>query len=163
MLKRDLIDEFQRKDRGFTVVAYRSLAKKAGIDPAQKELSEEETDRLRSIFAGEDVAPPSPTQGAMTVVSAKEARRDIAALAHASKSGAEAAIQSFREMRTAVAGELADTALEVLSPAAFNADFMQQLAQKSNAMRLSFEQVPALPADLDLSDIYDIEAEVSDA
>lgn len=163
MLKRDLIDEFQAKDRKFTVVAYRSLAKKAGIDPTQKDLSEEQSDRLRAIFAGEDVAPPSQQQGAMSVVSAKEARRDIAALAHASKSGAEAAIESFREMRTAVAGELAETALEVLSPAAFNADFMYQLAQKSNAMRHSFEQVPALPEELDLSDIYDIEAEVSDA
>lgn len=165
MRKRDFLDEIQAKNPKFSITDYRNLANKVGINPSQKELSGEEVDLLTRALAGEDVAAtPRDATSSAIAISQKEAMQDITSLAIASKQGAERKIDALRVMRDTKAGELADLALEVVSPEAFDTSFTQQFAQKARARKeaiLSGTAQSALPP-MDLSEIWDVDAEIVD-
>lgn len=164
MRKRDFLDEIQAKNPKFSITDYRNLANKVGINPSQKELSDEEVDLLTRALAGEDVAATPREASTAIVTSQKEALRDIASLATASKQGAEEQIAYLQEMRDTVAGELAAIAIETISPSAFNASFTQQFALKAREMKQTLQSQGSAPAlsGMDLGAIYDIEGEIVD-
>lgn len=163
MRKNDFIDSIQSKNPKFTIRNYRELANKVGINPSEKDLTDEQVDLLTRALAGEDVAATPRGAGSSAIaVSRQEAMQDIGSLAVASKQGAERQIDQLRVMRDLKAGELAEIALEVVSPESFDISFTQQFAQKARERKqeiLSGAIQNALPP-VDLSEIWDVDAEM---